>query len=120
MRRVAVIVVLPPADPALRDAIVRIRVDDTHRADARAAPVVECRLDGIPDTALRSGRLAVELAFEETVPADRLSLLAHLDLDRDGAVSIGDFVTTEQIALPAGLDKQPIELTVTRVAGTRP
>lgn len=115
MLRVSAIVLLPPAVPGLRDAILHVRIEDTRRMDAPARRLAECRVDGIPDTALQSGRLSVELAFAGPAPAEGLSLHAHLDLDRDGAVSPGDFVTTRHLAVPAESDDAPIEVPVTRV-----
>jgi uncharacterized lipoprotein YbaY len=88
-------IVLPTEDVPTTPADVAVYVEDVSRADAPAAVVGEQRRRGV---ALRPGE---SLPFEIEIPADRIderglySVRVHIDHDRSGDVTVGDFVSTQ-------------------------
>jgi hypothetical protein len=79
------------------DAIVRVEVRDTSVADAPAATL------GSGHGRVR-GRATwletVEVAVDEL--PDGCTVFAHVDVDDDGRVSPGDFLTTQSYPVPRG------------------
>lgn len=75
----------PPGSP------VRVQLRDTSLADAPARIVAE-RVGAVrddPGAVLETVRIDCDAAV-----VDGLTLWAHVDVDRDGAVSPGDYLTT--------------------------
>ena len=80
---------------AFRDARVRVTLEDVSRADAASTTVAEVVLDGISYDPDDGGALAFSLPG--VLPDDRASytVRVHVDVDRDGVVSRGDYITME-------------------------
>jgi hypothetical protein len=76
-----------------------VQVLDTTYADAPASVVVEASTRVGPDEGEKLQ--TVELVFAPTTQAD-YRIRAHVDVDGDGVVSRGDYVTTA--AYPARVD----------------
>ena len=70
---------------------VRVRLEDVSRADAPARVVAEA--------VVREARLAAPVPFALRAPAvderARYVVRAHVDVDGDGAVGLGDYVSTQ-------------------------
>ena len=76
---------LPPGSP------LRVEIRDTSLADAPA--VLLRRIDVVVPKKGRTNSMSVPVDLA-TVP-DGTSVWAHIDVDRDGRVSRGDFVSVE-------------------------
>jgi hypothetical protein len=108
---------LPVAAESLRTARIRFRVEDVSRLDDRARVLGELMLDGISASQVSGDRLVFEVAIAEPEERARLALRVHLDVDRDGAVSPGDYVTTEHVPVRPGGDAVEVLVQVRRVGG---
>ena len=86
-----------------------VQVLDTTYADAPAAVIAEASTEVGPDEGEQLQ--TVELPFSPTTQGD-YRIRAHVDVDGDGAVSLGDYVTTT--AYPASEDAA-VRVVVTKV-----
>ncbi|GEM_PF-1136795 len=118
MPRVTGIVELPHAPEALATARLIVRVEWVGHADARARELGGFTLDAITPRQRRSGSVSFAIHAAEPQPGECV-IRAHLDVDRSGAVSPGDYVTTEHIAVLTDRTAGPVRVTLTRV-GSRP
>jgi uncharacterized lipoprotein YbaY len=75
---------------------LRVRVEDVSRADAPARRLGEASID-VDAAAVVRGEIAFSVAAAEPDQGATCSLRAHLDVDADGGVSPGDYVSTERI-----------------------
>jgi hypothetical protein len=93
-----VVVRAPDGRPPARGCLT-VWVEDVARADARAHTLGR----GVtPDAEVGGDPLAFAVRGAAFPPGARPAVRAHLDLDGDGRVSAGDWVTTEHV--PAGSD----------------
>lgn len=83
----------PPAN-----APVIVQVQDTSLADAPARVLGEGRgsIGASDDAALAT------VDVDVTATADRMTVWVHVDVDQDGRVSKGDFITMQSHSVPAG------------------
>jgi uncharacterized lipoprotein YbaY len=88
---------LPPGSP------LRVELHDTSYADAPA--VVLKRVD---TTVAKKGR-ETTVTVEADVP-DGATVWAHNDVDRDGRVSKGDFISMQSYPVTASTQKTTIKL----------
>jgi hypothetical protein len=88
-----------------------VRVEQSRQVDAPAQLLGEYSLDEVSPRQLRSGWIPFELDVREPGPGGDCAIRAHVDIDRDDAVSPGDYVTTEKI--PVLSDRQQVPLRVT-------
>lgn len=77
------------------NATVYVRLEDVSRADGAAVVVTEQVLKGVSHRAGDEARL--EFTLSGSAPAERAdySLSVHVDVDVDGEVSPGDYISTE-------------------------
>jgi uncharacterized lipoprotein YbaY len=80
-------------------AAVHVRVEDVSRADDAAVTVAEWSNPALPRGTTTSIVIPFEVPVESLDPRGRYSLRAHVDVDRDGQTSIGDFITMEEFPL---------------------
>lgn len=113
---------LPKDDRALGAASIRVRIEDVSRADAAARLLGEMVIAAISDAEVEGRRVPFEIEFDERAAGDRavLTIRAHVDVDADGKVGPGDFVTTEHIAVPHDTATIPLLVPVRRIGGRRP
>ena len=100
------------ADPSqLRNARVYVRLEDVSRADTPSQIVAEQTLSG---AAFAEG---APLRFElrGSLPGGICSLRVHVDVDGDGQVSPGDYVTTESYPVTPSTAQQDLQVRVQRV-----
>ena len=84
------------ADPPAHGSPVRVEVRDTSLADARAVTL------GRTEGSVRGrGAWLETVDVEVEVAAPGATVWAHVDVDGDGAVSRGDFLTTAAYEVPA-------------------
>src|SRR5262245_60296143 len=100
------------ADPSgLRNARVYVRLEDTSRADASSRIVAEQVLSG---AAFAPGApLRFELRGQ--VGSGQCNLRVHVDVDGDGQVSPGDYVSTESYPVTPSTGQQDLQVRVHRV-----
>ena len=105
---VEVRVVREPKPPTGAPVIVQVR--DTRLQDAPATILAEARgsVTASQGTSLATVNIMVETAGSEP------TVWVHIDVDRDGRVSKGDYVTTRSYAVPSGPQTR-LEVAVNRV-----
>ena len=84
---------------SFNNATVIIKVEDVRYADASATVSAEQRLTNISRLAGSTKTLPFNLEFTAPSALTNYSLRVHVDLDQDGQVSCGDFVTTQSYPL---------------------
>jgi uncharacterized lipoprotein YbaY len=94
----------PPAG-----ATVYVRLEDVSRADAPATVVAEQVIREAHPGA-QAGGLAFTLHGSPLDPRRRYGVRVHVDVDGDGAVGAGDYVSTTSYAVRA--DRVPVRLSV--------
>jgi uncharacterized lipoprotein YbaY len=102
------------ADPSgLRDARVYVRLEDMSRADASSRIVAEQILSGA-DFA-QGAPLQFELRGALPDGSGQCNLRVHVDVDGDGQVSPGDYVSTESYPVTPSTAPQDLQVRVHRV-----
>ena len=92
-----------------------VQVRDTSLEDVESPLVAEAQ--GVV-TEMRPRLLA---AIELDVPTagldlrTRLTVFAHVDVDRTGAISGGDFITTQSYVVPIASDSLELSVLVSRI-----
>jgi uncharacterized lipoprotein YbaY len=76
-------------------ATVYVRLEDVSHADAAATLVAEQVLRGVSHRARRAERLAFQLPGKSPGGQASYSLRVHVDVDGDGQISPGDYITME-------------------------
>jgi uncharacterized lipoprotein YbaY len=84
---------------SLSGAAVYVRLIDVSLADAAARTVSEYRISSLPAGTNTSDRINFELAVDLAGSRGSYTLTAHIDLDRDGKASIGDYITMESFPI---------------------
>jgi hypothetical protein len=100
----------PPAGAPLR-----LEIRDTTMADTEAPLIAgtESAVAGEQSSWLQSVELEVPDASVD--PRGRLTAFAHVDVDGDGALSPGDFITTRSYAVPHEGAEARLQVAVTRI-----
>jgi uncharacterized lipoprotein YbaY len=86
-----------PRPPAGAAVIVQVR--DTSRADTEAPLVAEGRAQVSGERSSSLATVELEIPGAAIDPRVRLTVFAHVDVDGDGALSAGDFITTRSYPL---------------------
>ena len=108
------VVVFPPDTKPVQNARMHLRLEDVSLADAPATLVIERTYESI---SLPGGaeRLSFELHGQIPSPVAHYSVRVLLDVDGDGEISAGDYISTESYpVLTFGHPKQ-VEISVRRV-----
>jgi uncharacterized lipoprotein YbaY len=97
MARVSGEIRFPRLKRPLHQAVVKILVNDVTRADARAKTMARAEAGPCSAEAGEDYRIpfTIEVDDGEIDPGARYVLAAHADLDADGEVSQGDYVTIQ-------------------------
>lgn len=98
--------------PAIRNATATIRLEHVPHADA-AASVLATTILHVSHQPGDVTRIPFAIAIPAEGPTRHLNLFAHVDVDGDGELGIGDLVTTQ--AYPVG-SEQTIHVQVELVA----
>jgi uncharacterized lipoprotein YbaY len=84
-----------PTPEDLSEAIAYVRLEDTSLADAPSRVVSEQRLTRLQEQLTTAGTVPFNLHAPRPDPKSSYSVSVHVDLDRDGKVSRGDYINTE-------------------------
>ena len=93
------------------NATVHVRVQDTSRSDAPASTVAEEVLRGV---SIVPGAQAIPFTVRG-IPQNanaRYSVRVHVDVDGSGAVTRGDYVSTQSHPVPASDQSAPVTIVV--------
>ncbi len=96
-------------DVDLEGATIHVRLEDVGRADARA-PVIARTVVPSPVSPASSRGVPFSLEGPPLDPRGQYGLRVHVDLDGDGQVGRGDFVSTTTYPVEAA--RLPVELSV--------
>lgn len=81
--------------PDLAGAMIYVRLEDVTRAGAPSHVVAEEAVTGATTQAIVSEPLSFVLSCETPDPQASYSVRVHIDIDGDGRVSSGDYITME-------------------------
>src|SRR5262245_36046387 len=104
------VIVLDQNAPSFGAATLFVRIDDVTLADAPSAPLAQARLDRLAHRQGSASRWAIQLDGAARQPQHRYSIWAHLDIDGDGQIGRGDYITME--SYPVLTFGHPAEATV--------
>jgi hypothetical protein len=79
---------------------LRVEVRDTSLADVEAPLVVEKRAVVAGELSGWLQTVDLEIPDGALEPRSRFSVFVHVDVDADGALSAGDFITTRSYPIP--------------------
>lgn len=101
----------PPGSP------VHIQVRDTSLADTEAPLLVESTAEVASGSSTRLGCAELEIPDVELDPRRRFDVFAHVDVDANGRLTPGDFITTRSYPVPQDAPGREVrlELTVVRI-----
>jgi hypothetical protein len=85
----------PPETPSFSGATVYVRLEEVGRADALATPVAEAALQEVSYQAGSEESLAFALPGRISDRQGSYSVRVHVDLDGDGMISRGDYISME-------------------------
>ena len=86
---------LPDDAGAFRDATVRVTLADVTRADAPSRAVAEETIRNVSHGGGSGGVVPFRLRLESPDARTRYAVRAHVDMDGDGRVSRGDYISME-------------------------
>ncbi|HII00769.1 TPA: hypothetical protein HA351_03650 [Methanosarcinaceae archaeon] len=101
-------------DETIEDVTVYIRLDDVSLADARSTVISETVIENV-SVSPEENKVPFTLGFPELVANRTYSLYVHVDVNGDGKVSKGDYVTTMHNGVPTDQDMVNMDVTVERV-----
>ena len=84
-----------PVPEDLSKAVAYVRLEDTSLADAPSRVVSGQRLMRLPERLTTAGITPFNLHARRPDPKSTYSVSVHVDVDRDGKVSMGDYINTE-------------------------
>ena len=89
-------IVFKSSRPELSGATVYIRLEDVSRADASARTVYEQVMENPAEHVSAEGIPFVLSGNQSDIDSQkRYSVAVHIDMDRSGDVSAGDYISTE-------------------------
>ena len=100
----------PMETPSFANATVYIRLEGTGRMDAPAYIVNQQVLRDVSYRAEQGARLEFHLSGRMENPQESYQLRVHVDLDGDGLISSGDYISME--SYPILPQETPLHLTV--------
>lgn len=115
MQHVSGTIKLPEINEGLESARVNVRVRDTRRMDTAAAILGEQTIESITQDQILKGSLPFDVIIETPSDDASISVWVHLDLDRDGQISIDDYVSMADVAVVLESDAPPLQVSVSLV-----
>lgn len=103
-------VVFGEGDEAFSEATAYVRLEDVSRTDAPSHVIAEQVIRHVSYQPGQAGKLAFDLHGAAPDERVRYSVSAHLDVDGDGQVSRGDYISME--SYPVLTQDYPREVTV--------
>jgi putative lipoprotein len=97
-------------------ATVYVRLEDVSLMDIAAPTVAETILRDVRAGGQAPTQLEFTVAAPPLEPKVRYNVRVHVDVDADGQVSIGDYVSTISHSVKAGVEAARLLIPVTRVS----
>lgn len=107
----------PAEAPPLSAATVRVSLQDVSLADAPARVVAEQTLRDVSHPGGRAGGIRFELRLQQVEARTRYVVRVHVDVDNDGRVSYGDYVSTQSHPVLTFGHPDHVDVPVRRVGG---
>lgn len=98
-------------------ATAHVRLQDVSRADAVATTLAEVRLDDVRlvgDSPLRLP-FVLEVDDAQLDPRASYAVTVHVDMSGSGEVSVGDYVTVQNVPAPVHESREPLHVPVQAV-----
>ncbi|WP_406657309.1 YbaY family lipoprotein [Methanolobus sp. ZRKC2] len=103
------------SEESLTNATAYIKIEDVSLADAPSTVVSQITLE---DISIDNGSsIPFEISYSELQEGHTYSLSAHMDVDGDGSVSGGDYLTTQHVEVPVSGTEETIEVPVEFIEG---
>ncbi len=99
----------------VENATVYIRLEDVSLVDAPSTVIAETSIKDVSLTPGSANSIPFTLVFPELADNRSYSLRVHVDVDGDGRVSKGDYVTTWHNGVSAGQEKVQMDVKVSPV-----
>jgi uncharacterized lipoprotein YbaY len=93
--------------PPFDDTTVVVRIEDVSRADAASIVVAEQTIQNVSSS---DQPIPFRVSGEPLEPRKSYTVSVHVDVDGDGEVSVGDYITTE--SYPIASAEEPPHLAV--------
>ena len=94
---------------------VRVEVRDTARADALAPLLAEARSEVGPGASPELATVAVDVPAASLARTSRPTVFVHVDVNGDGAISAGDYITTGSHPVAPADGEARVQATVERI-----
>ena len=107
---------VPASIQSLRSATICVRVEDVSRVDGLARVVAEQILVDVSQSQIDQRMIPFDVPVDDADLVGELVVRVHLDLDSDGKVNVGDYVSTEHIPVPGGEPRAKLRVRVQRVS----
>jgi hypothetical protein len=104
-----------PARPAI-GATVYVNISDTALADVESPVVGEGRAEVVGARSSWLATVECDVEPESVHRSSRLTVFAHVDVDGDGRISPGDFITTQSfpVELASGVQTR-VQVSVVKI-----
>lgn len=100
---------------AFDDAAIHIRVEDVTRADAAAVLVAEKVLQPVSRPAGSTRDLEFQMPVHLPDQSARYSVRVHVDVDRNGQITQGDFISTQSYPVLTRGQPDSVEIKVREI-----
>jgi len=97
-------------------ATVYVRIEDVSLADAPARAVAESVLLKVEAGGQATNRLEFTIEAPSSEPRRRYVVRVHVDVDGDGQVGVGDYVSTASHPVSVGGSRTKLSIPVKRVS----
>lgn len=97
-------------------AIVYVRLEDVSRIDASAVMVAETVLQDVRAGGQAPSQLEFTIDAPPLDPRARYIVRVHVDVDADGQVGIGDYVSTISHSVPTDVEAPRLLIPLKRVS----
>ena len=96
-------------------ASVKIEIHDVSRADAKSVTVSTFQIDKLPMHSSTANSIPFEMSVDFIPRRADYSIWAHIDVDGDDQISIGDFITMQSYPIKTQRVNEPFTVSVRQV-----
>jgi uncharacterized lipoprotein YbaY len=105
-----------PQAPPFRNATIRVRLEDVSRMDAPARVVAEQVIRGVSRSTPAAAPVPFAVHSARALDSRATyNLRAHVDLNGNGEIEVGDFITMERFPVRPGPAPARLDVLVRRV-----